>query len=421
MQANIPQFSICVPSRNRQPYFQETIKALTASPRDDVEFVFVDNSDDPSIMDAFIQPYLADIRVKYVPSGEKVRPMVDNWEEAARATTGRWITFIGDDDYMDPDAAGLFRRIEAIEPNVDAIDWAKMTYYWPDENRPPAGQAVPLTAEIHRVPKSLLVDRAFKWVSAKRVLLSGFSIYHSAVSRRLFDRIRRTYSGRFFEHPIVDYDNLMKNIMHGETFIHVTRPLSVLGACPLSSTAAIGNRDRSDKIQKAFHQEHTQPMDDWPCYKDYPFKSRHGVTACIGMAHHWFSKTYGHNFGDFEANFAVACAAQCEQSENLEQFNIYTEAYRKAFRIWKGGKYLKYFKPVFKRQTSSTPFMGFTADKLFVFEGSEWTQTVADFYRFVADILVPVEEVSLDLNRRVVDVGRDAGALSLKRVGGMRR
>jgi hypothetical protein len=117
----------------------------------------------------------------------------------------------------------------------------------------------------------------------------------------------------------------------------------------------------------------------------------------------------------------VACAVQCEQSDNLEQFNIYAEAYRQAFRIWKGGKYLKYFKPVFKPQTSSAAFMGFASDKLFVFEGSEWTRTVGDFYRLVGDILVPVEEVSLDLSRRVVDVSRDASAGNLKRVGGMRR
>jgi glycosyltransferase involved in cell wall biosynthesis len=419
MQSKIPQLSICVPSRNRQRYFQETIKALTASCRDDVEFVFVDNSDDPAAMDTFIEPYLADIRVKYIPSGEKVRPMVDNWEVAARASTGRWITFIGDDDYMDPDAAGLFRKIEAVEPNVEAIDWHKLNYFWPDENRPPVGQPIQLAADVHRVPKSLLMARTFKWESARRVLLSGFSIYHSAVSRKLFDRIRRTYSDRFFEHPIVDYDSLMKNVMLGENFVHVTRPLSVLGVCPLSNTAALGDRDKSDKIQKQFHQEHAMPMDDWPCYRDYPFKSRHGVTACIGMTHHWFSKTYGYNFKDFEANFATACAIQCGESANLEQFEIYSEGYREVFRTWKGGKYLKYFKPEFKSQASTEPFRGFSGDKLFVFERTPWTQTAGDFYHFIGNLLMPVEEIVVDLNKRVVDVTHGAGR-DLQRVGGRR-
>ncbi len=42
-----PVLSICVPSRNRQLYFRQTIDALLDSGRTDVEFVFADNSDDP--------------------------------------------------------------------------------------------------------------------------------------------------------------------------------------------------------------------------------------------------------------------------------------------------------------------------------------------------------------------------------------
>ena len=86
---HVPTLSICVPSRNRQVYFQAVIRALTSSLRHDIELVFVDNSDDPTVMDAFIQPYLVDPRVRYVPSGATVRPMVDNWEVAFGVTTGR--------------------------------------------------------------------------------------------------------------------------------------------------------------------------------------------------------------------------------------------------------------------------------------------------------------------------------------------
>lgn len=335
MQANKPVLSICVPSRNRQFYFQATIRALTASARSDVEFVFVDNSDDPMVMDSFIAPYIDDPRVKYIPSGETVRPMVDNWEVAIAATTGRWVSFIGDDDYMDPDAAGLFAKIEAASPDVDAIDWNKLNYFWPDDRRPALARTLSLQTEIHRVPKALLVARAFQWQSASQVIVSGFSIYHGAVSRRLLDRIKRLYGNRQFEHPIVDYDSVLKIIMNGENFIYCRRPLSVLGVCPLSQSAALGNRDKADKSQADFHKEHKVSMDDWECYRDYPFRSRHGVTACIGMVHHWFSTTYGHKFAGFEANFAEACAIQCSQSENIQQFDLFSNAYRESFRRWK--------------------------------------------------------------------------------------
>jgi hypothetical protein len=137
-----PTLSICVPSRNRQVWFQETIRALTASLRTDIELVFVDNSDDPSIMNGFIEPFLADPRVKYLPTGDEVRPMVDNWEVAFGATTGRWIVFIGDDDHVDPDLAGLILRIEAKMPDVEALDWARLHFTWP---YPPSAGTMPAT------------------------------------------------------------------------------------------------------------------------------------------------------------------------------------------------------------------------------------------------------------------------------------
>ena len=67
-----PVLSICVPSRNRQVYFQETIRALTTSLRPDVEFVFVDNSDDASAMDDFMAERLADPRRRQPGSRQSV-------------------------------------------------------------------------------------------------------------------------------------------------------------------------------------------------------------------------------------------------------------------------------------------------------------------------------------------------------------
>ena len=59
------RLSICVPSRNRQFYFQKTIEGLLRNKRDDIEFVFVDNSDDPSIMNDFMRAYADDPRVHF--------------------------------------------------------------------------------------------------------------------------------------------------------------------------------------------------------------------------------------------------------------------------------------------------------------------------------------------------------------------
>jgi glycosyltransferase involved in cell wall biosynthesis len=402
MQANTPVLSICVPSRNRQFYFQATIKALTASLRSDVEFVFVDNSDDPSVMDSFITPYLADPRIRYVRTGAAIRSMLDNWQTAIEASTGRWVSFIGDDDHADPDIAGVILKIEAAKPDVEAIDWAKLFYSWPDGEIAATGQGVPLGTEIHDVPRQLLTERAFRWQDATHVIVSGFSIYHGAVSRPLINRIAARYGGRFFEFPVVDYEAVFKVIMNGKSFVHCSRPLSVLGVCALSNSAALKDLKDQEKKQDEFDRELDKPIDQLPCFNDYPFKSRFGVIACIGMAHRWFEDRHGITFSGFEENFTRACQAQCNGIPTREDYDLTTARYRAAFANWKRGKYQKLFRPLYTEPTNSINFSGVHKSQLYVSADNEPSRTCAGYYDLVSAALTPVSELEANITKYVV-------------------
>lgn len=398
--SHLPTLSICVPSRNRQPWFQETIRTLTSSLRTDIELVFVDNSDEPGIMNAFIEPYLADPRVKYVPTGAEIRPMVDNWEVASGVTSGRWIVFIGDDDHVDPELAGLILRIEEKMPDVEALDWARLHFTWPYPGKAPHSNPIPLLSEIHEVPKKQLKERAFRWDHAREVLGCGFGIYHGAVARTLMERIRATTkTGRWFEHPIVDYDNIFKVIMHGKRFVHIRRPLSVMGVCPASNTAATTNLDDAKKKVDAFHREHKTPMDAMDCYQNFPFRSYQGVTACIAMTQHWFAETYGHDFSGFEENFTRSCAIQCGCYPTREEFEAVANSYRKTFETWKGGRYLRFFNPEFKAQERARAFGGMLDGTLFYNDEHADVETPADFYRLAEALIQPIDNLVIDFER----------------------
>ena len=400
-----PTLSICVPSRNRQVWFQQTIRVLTASLRSDIELVFVDNSTDASIMNDFITPFLADPRVKYVPTGKTVRPMVDNWELAFGTTTGRWVVFIGDDDHVDPELAGLILRIEDRMPEVEAHDWARLHFTWPYPGKRPLSNPVPLLSEIHEVPKKQLKERAFRWDHAREVLGCGFGIYHGAVKRDLMERIRAaSKTGRFFEHPIVDYDNIFKVIMHGKRFVHIRRPLSVMGVCPASNTAGTTNLEDAKKKQAEFHREHKTSMDDMEANADFPFRSAQGVTACIAQTHHWFAREYGHDFAGFEANYARSCAIQCAGYPTREEFDVIAESYRQSFKVWKGGRYLKYFKPEFTAPKRSSAFGGMLDGTLFYNDEYGTVATPEEFYRIAEALLMPIADLVIDFDRiRVAD------------------
>jgi hypothetical protein len=70
--------------------------------------------------------------------------MVDNWERAVEESKGRWITVIGDDDYVDPRLAELTRRFEVKYRDADAISWERMTFQWPDNRPVPTLARIPL-------------------------------------------------------------------------------------------------------------------------------------------------------------------------------------------------------------------------------------------------------------------------------------
>jgi glycosyltransferase involved in cell wall biosynthesis len=126
-----PILTICIPTRNRQRYFQETAAGLTANPRQDVQFVFADNSDDPRIIADFLAPLRGDDRIVHLPPAAKTLSMRDNFERCVEAASGEFVTIIGDDDWIDLDLADLLHEIAWREPEADAVSWSRPVYFWP--------------------------------------------------------------------------------------------------------------------------------------------------------------------------------------------------------------------------------------------------------------------------------------------------
>jgi hypothetical protein len=354
-----PVLSICVPSRNRQVYFQETIRALTASLRPDVEFVFADNSDDPAIMNDFMRGHLGDPRIRYLPATGRTLAMMDNWERSVCAATGRYVAFIGDDDFLDPDLASFILNLErVIQP--DAIAWTGPNYIWPTPGSPPRSIAISLGNRVSRMAKDVLVRKAFLWEGASHVPLSGYSIYHGALSRALLERIRTLGNGRIFEFPVVDYELAFKTILLGETFIHSERPFSILGACPLSNSVATGKLAAERAAQGKFNQEQGWDLNNADWMEDMPFRTWHGMTACIYLIQHWLTRKIGMKQEGHEENLVRALTRNCNLYRSREDFDTIVEDIRAALGIWRGGRYLADFAPEFAEPPAARTTPAFT-------------------------------------------------------------
>ncbi|MBB4953161.1 glycosyltransferase involved in cell wall biosynthesis [Agrobacterium vitis] len=388
-----PTLSICVPSRNRQYYFQKTIEGLLRNKRDDVEFVFTDNSDDPSIMNDFMVEIVKDPRVVYLPSTGATLSMMDNWERTIVATRGEWVTFIGDDDFIDPDVAGLIVRVARVSPQTEAFSWGTLTYAWPHEDVKPSAVLINFEHAVMKVPKIEPMKRMFGWVETSAVPTSGYSIYHSAIRRRLLDRIYIKYGHRYFQHAVVDYDMAMKVICEAEGFAYSKRQFSVFGACPESNSFSIGRLEDTKRKAQIFMDEFGNNFEDDPALRNFPFSSFLGVTATIGVTQQWFCEKYGIHYHGWEQGYAKACALNTETYRDKEAFDIINAGYEKAFRNWKGGKFLKYYKPVWRGDTEMFAVSGAKANGILIQSDIAGAKTPVELWDVVLDMITPVDNI----------------------------
>lgn len=392
------KLSICVPSRNRQIWFQETIRALLDSKREDVEFVFADNSDDASIMADFMRAHAGDPRVVFLSSGPVVYSMVDNWERTVAASSGEWVTVIGDDDYVDPDLASILKKVELMLPDVEAFGWAYASFNWPGcEGVPDTNVALELTQHFIDMPKDWLIRRAYLWVDATTTPTHGFSIYHSALSRRLVERIRARFNNRYFEHPTVDFDSSFKSVLMGNRFLNWQRPLSIQGVCPLSVSSTIFDARRIVTSNATLVSEVGRNFFDDPSMEGLPFMVDMGVPTSILGTQQWVKHSAGFKIDGWQENFARSCAYYCSRFRTREDFDIITERYHACFARWENGRYTHAFNPVYRDLPAGyAAFSGIRDGKVYVNNRNTGAQTPREIYDILSSFSPPLDDIVID-------------------------
>lgn len=387
-----PKLTICVPSRNRQRYLQETIRSFLVNMRMDVEYIFADNSDDASIMQDFMVDIVDDPRVKFLPPAERVLSMVDNWERCLEVATGEFVCVIGDDDYVDPDVADLIARLQREKPGVEAIAWTRLVYRWPDYRPHKCVVGIPMGNYYASIPRSMIYKDFFSWSTNGDKPNCIFSVYHGAVSLEMMKKIRKKFNGRFFEHPVVDFENSCKLLVTAQNFVHVERPFSVMGACIESNSGRAHDAKRLKDMHAQFMSEIGRDIDKDAYMKDFPFPIFLGNTAAIAMCQQWFKHTYGYKAPDgWQKNFVRACALSCGGTQ--ENFDHFVAGYRAAIEAWEDGAHLESFDPQMKDTSRDVLFFGVLGTKLYVDEDIADVATPAEFFHVVNQMIVPLDQM----------------------------
>ena len=390
------QLSICLPTRNRQKYCIETIRAIAESDAGNFEVLVGDNSDDGSILADFFADEFKDPRFRLIGPEDRVLSMVDNWERLVGETGGRWIAVIGDDDYIDPKLTLLLKHYERRYPDVEAVGWSRMHYNWPDNRATPALSAVPVSHDTFIAVKSVLADRLYRWSEGSRKPAAGFGAYHGAVRKSLMERIKKKYGGRYFEHPVVDFESSCKVIREAKMLVHCQRPFSVLGACAASNSAGTKSRKTLVDRVNTFKAETVGTIDmDDPVF---PFPiSDPGASICATVASttYWFCRTYGIDLTGFHENFAKAAMDECHNTLVEEDYELKKAYFERGFDAWEGGKWRAHFKPMpFWGNRSHNELSGVLNDMLYIKEDVPPVATPGEFYHFGESMILPAELVA---------------------------
>jgi len=391
----MPKLTICVPSRNRQVYFQQTILSLIENGRMDVEFVFADNSDDGSIMASFLGPLMArlgaDPRIRFLPSPPAILSRIDNWERAVAASSGDWVTVIGDGDYADPDIATILLKIELFVADTEAFSWAVSDFAWPVAGKSQASSSVlHLQPQFIDLPRDWLFRRAFLWGEATYAPAHGFSIYHSALSRPLLERMRARFGGRYFQQPGVEFESSLKAILIGTRFIHWERPLSIQGRCPQGDAAIHQRLQPYGRTDMAF-------MYDDGAEEGMPFHGDMGVPACLLMTQQQIKSAIGMELEGWQENFVRACERYCASMRSREAFDVISNRYSAAFAAWENGRYAALFNPVHEVPAENPDLVaGLKGRMLHINNCLSGAQTPKDAYDLMMAMVPPLEETLID-------------------------
>jgi len=384
---DVPKLSICVPSRNRQDCFRQTIIDLTANKRSDIEFVFADNSDDPDVMDDFMRG-LDDPRIVYLPSRETALSITDNWERTVAAATGAWVCVIGDDDYVETDLPDYIESIEARDKTVEAIGWNRAPFQWIAARTDIKSIPFSLANRVQRHTQGQIAGRLFGWHGATYMPQSPYGIYHAAVPRRTLERILCDFSDRLFEHHTVDYAFSHKLVSISENYVFISRPISILGVSASSGSAAVGNSRVLRKVVDAHARENAGRPDT---AVGFPFGPDSGVAGNILSAQTLFMSRYGTKYGKeypgWEERFCHAAVMECQLARDMES---YTQQYARisaAFARWRDGKYLPLFTPQFTAAATDKPYWGLRGDHLHIGQEVAGADTPHAFYQVLKAIL----------------------------------
>ncbi len=225
-----PKYSIILPTLNGARTLAVTLPAMLRIDRDDVEFVVSENHSDDGTYELVREIVADDDRVLVVRPSERL-PLGRHLEFAYQQAHGRWLSHLGDDDYLLPWRFELLDQVLAdTSEECSLIRGEYVRYNWPQFPQPEVANtldAARFTRALQVVPG---VELAATLLNQSHIHGGGAWVVRSDMAQAI-----RRRSGYFASPQHVEFFAMRAAAALSESVALVGLPLFVLGRHAKSS------------------------------------------------------------------------------------------------------------------------------------------------------------------------------------------
>lgn len=250
-----PFFSILIPTRQRHATLYYSIKTVLSQGYKDFELVIMDNCSSPETRE--VADSFKDQRISYYRSDRRLS-MTENWELGLSKAKGRYITVIGDDDGLLPNAlSNCFDLITQYQ--IDIVSWYRWPYFWPNAPQQQNSLYIPFSSQVYLRNGKDILSKVYRYEITYESLPM---LYNSFVSKKLVEQIKQQNQNQYYTDNCFcpDVFSGAVNAFFCDTYIHSDRPFSLSGISASSnlSTLTLTNSSpakqwRTEESKKQFH------------------------------------------------------------------------------------------------------------------------------------------------------------------------
>jgi len=269
--------TVIIPTRERSDTLYHTIRTCLSQDYEQYEILVSDNYSRDETKDVVYS--FSDSRIRYINTGRRVS-MSRNWEFALSHVNEGYVTYLGDDDGLLPNA--IREAVFAIDKTKSsALTWRKVEYCWPSHPESSAKNILRISLEnqLFRCRTDRMIrDCASFWTAYNRAPCIYNSLVDTVVTGKVMKR-----TGSFFKSVTPDIYSGFAIASQIRSYMYSIRPFSINGASRHSGGASTNNYLRDSLDDKNPLARFIKEM-DMPLHPKLPEIIPGSVVACVAEA-----------------------------------------------------------------------------------------------------------------------------------------